>query len=393
MKAAFVLGLVFQQAVSIKAAPGDLDITFGIGGKVMTQTGYDDKANAAAIQADGKIVVAGERNIDGDINALLARYNTDGSLDQSFGIGGFVIDAANGFRDSHLNAVAIQADGKIVAAGYFFVLGGCFSRDQSWVVRYNADGSRDTTFGGGDGEVENPYLYYIPGCPFSSYHYALAIQNDGKILVAGSSIASGSQSDFAAARLNTDGTLDTSFNIDGLATYSIGSGNEKAYSAALHPTSGKIILAGYTSTSSNNDFALILLSSGGLYDWNFGGTGKVTTNTGGIDVAESVAFQSNGKIIAAGRQSNGTNGTDFSVVRYHANGSLDTSFGTSGRSLHHSARFTIALSVSACNQTAKSSPPDGARTTTRSTRVTISLFPVTTRTARSTLHSAATANR
>lgn len=74
MKAAFVLGLVFQQAVSIKAAPGDLDITFGIGGKVMTQTGYYDRAKAAAIQADGKIVVAGYASNGNDDDIALARY-------------------------------------------------------------------------------------------------------------------------------------------------------------------------------------------------------------------------------------------------------------------------------------------------------------------------------
>src|SRR5688500_11063131 len=89
------VGLLTILPVSVKAAPGDLDITFGSGGKVITQTGYDDKANAAAIQSDGKIIVAGVR-VDNYEKTLVARYNTDGSLDQSFGIGGFVMETAHG---------------------------------------------------------------------------------------------------------------------------------------------------------------------------------------------------------------------------------------------------------------------------------------------------------
>ncbi len=342
---AFAAGLLFQFGIVVRAAPGDLDLTFGIGGKITTSTGYAEKGNAVAIQADGKIVVAGAR--DTSIGkSLLVRYNPDGSLDQSFGIGGIVISSGAG-GGSDYKAVAIQTDGKIVTAGFYYENGGC-SRYQSSVARYNADGSLDTTFGNGDGMTAYPYLY-VNGCPVDSYNYGLAIQNNGKIVVAGASKNGSSNLDFAAARFNTDGTPDTSFNLDGLATFPIGSGNEAAYSIAVNPTSGKIVLAGYISnTPTSNDFALIMLNSAGLYDWNFGGTGKVTTNTGGQDFAQSVVFQSDGKIIAAGRQSNGSNGTDFSLARYNTNGTLDTSFGTGGKvvtafSASYDAAFGIAL--------------------------------------------------
>ncbi len=142
---------------------------------------------------------------------LVVRYNADGSLDTSFGVGGFVYESAHSSHETIFNAVAIQSDGKIVAAGYFVESGGC-ARDQSWVVRYNADGTRDTTFGGGDGEVEYPYLY-PNGCPADSYHYGLALLNSGKIVVAGASKNASANLDFAAARLNANGTLDTSFNL------------------------------------------------------------------------------------------------------------------------------------------------------------------------------------
>ncbi len=197
-------------SVRVQAAPGDLDLTFGIGGKVITSTGYNEKGNAVAIQADGKIVVAGVR--ENTINkSLLVRYNPDGSLDQSFGIGGIVTNPGY-YSPTRYTAVAIQADGKIVAAGFYYENGGC-SRYQSSVARYNADGSRDTTFGNGDGSTAYPYLY-VNGCPVDSYNYALVIQTNGKIVVAGASKNASSNLDFAAARFNADGTPDTSFNLD-----------------------------------------------------------------------------------------------------------------------------------------------------------------------------------
>lgn len=333
-------------SLQIEAASGDLDTSFGIGGKVTTQTGYGDKIHAIDLQSDGKLVVAGSREFIGSWEklGLVARYNPDGSLDGSFGIGGFATIAGHGGHATYFKAVAIQGDGKIVAAGHFSESGGCTGA-RLFVVRYNSDGTLDTTFGT-NGVVE--FLYYCFQ-DSNGYNNSIAIQNDGKIIVAGSSITQSNNFDFAAARLNTNGSLDTSFSLDGLATFSIGSGNEEAYSIAINPVSGKIVLAGYSySSSTNNDFALIMLNSSGLFDWSFNGNGKVTTNTGGNDAAYSVAFQTNGKIIAGGRQSNGSNGTDFSLARYNANGTLDTGFGTGGKvatafSAYYDSAFGIAL--------------------------------------------------
>lgn len=323
------LGLFTILSVGVNAAPGDLDITFGTGGRVITQTGNSDKVNALAIQADGKIVVAGKRELP-LYGSFLARYYSDGSLDQSFGVGGFVDDAAHGGHLTYLNAVAIQTDGKIVAAGYFYESGGCM-RDQSWIVRYNADGSRDTTFGG-DGAIEYGYLW-VNSCPLNSYHHGLAIQNNGKIVAAGSAKNASSNFDFAAMRLNADGTLDASFNLDGTATFPIGTGNDIAYAAAIHSNTGKIVLAGYSyKSSTSNDFAMVMLNSQGLYDLSFGNGGKITTDfVGNDDRANAVAFQTDGKIIAAGQQSNASTGVDFALARYNSNGTLDSSFGTGGK--------------------------------------------------------------
>ncbi|MGB7209106.1 MAG: hypothetical protein WBD27_10640 [Pyrinomonadaceae bacterium] len=343
--AAFIAAMVFQFTTGVEAASGDLDPTFGSGGKVVTQTGYDDKIKAIAIQLDGKIVVVGRRDAFYPYQGgLIARYNADGSLDQSFGVGGFVTDAAHGGHTTYFNAVAIQTDGKIVAAGYFFESGGCM-RDQSWVVRYNADGSRDTTFGG-DGEVEYPYLY-VNGCPVDSYHFGVAVQNNGRIVVAGASENSAGNLDFAAARLNANGTLDTSFNLDGLATISIGTSTDVANAVRIQPVTGKILLAGYSyNSATGNDFALVMLNSNGLYDLSFGNFGKVTTDTGWDDRINSVAL-SGSNIVAAGTQSNSANGVDFSLARFNStNGILDTTFDGDGKvKTAFGAYYDIAFGV------------------------------------------------
>jgi len=341
----FVIGLIIHQAAAAFAAPGDLDSTFGIGGKVMTETGYAEMVHAVALQPDGKIVVAGEININGS-KGLVTRYNADGSLDQSFGFGGLIADAAHGGHSTTFTAVLVQPDGKIVAAGFFTESVGCM-RSQAWIARYNPNGSNDTTFGGGDGKVEFPYVY-VNGCPVDSFHYSLALQNDGKILAAGTSKNSSLNFDFAVTRLNTDGSLDTSFNQDGLAMMPIGSSFERAQAVAVR-SDGKIVLAGYSQSdrTQNTDFAVVMLTSQGLYDWNFGGTGKVTTDTGGEDYAFAVAFQDDGKILAAGLRS-GSGDEDFSLARYNENGSLDGRFGFGGKVVTdfgspHDIAFDIAL--------------------------------------------------
>src|SRR5438034_447799 len=148
-----------------RANPGDLDPTFGIGGKVTTGIGTGDYGYAAAIQADGKLVVAGETNNGSNYDIALVRYNANGTADETFGTGGKVTTAsgtsgacdvtcggggrvttAAGTRDEAAYAVAIQDDGKLVAAGETEV----GSNDYDFaLVRYNANGALDPTFGTG----------------------------------------------------------------------------------------------------------------------------------------------------------------------------------------------------------------------------------------------------
>ncbi|MCI0529632.1 MAG: hypothetical protein L0Y56_19490, partial [Nitrospira sp.] len=196
----------------LQAAPGDLDPTFGTGGKAITDFGGSDQASAIALQANGKIVVAGSSEIDGFLDFALARYNTDGSLDTSFGTAGKVTTDFGGSNGGAF-AVALQQDGRIVAAGRTFIFFGLTS--DFALARYNTDGSLDTSFGTA-GKVTTDFGGNNDGV------FAVALQADGKIVAVGSSQIGIMNSDFALARYNPDGSLDSSFGSGGMVTTDFG---------------------------------------------------------------------------------------------------------------------------------------------------------------------------
>ena len=172
------------------------------------------------------------------------RYNTNGSLDTNFGTGGIVTTSIGSVND-YASALGIQSDGKIVVAGYSY---NSSSKFHFALVRYNTNGSLDTTFGTGG---------IVTTAVGSSYDYAhaLGIQSDGKIVVAGSS-SNGSKYNFALVRYNANGTLDTGFGTGGVVTTSIGSNWDSAYGLGIQ-SDGKILAAGYSGNGSNYDFALV----------------------------------------------------------------------------------------------------------------------------------------
>jgi uncharacterized delta-60 repeat protein len=297
-------------AVSAQAAPGDLDLGFGSNGKVLTDFGSSsiDQALAVALQPDGKIVAAGGSGSD----FALARYNADGSLDSSFGSGGKVLTDFGSSSIDGARAVALQPDGRIVAAGTSRA-GGSFDFA---LARYNADGSLDPGFGSG-GKV-------LTDIGSSSFDQALAIalQPDGKIVAAGNG-------GFALARYNADGSLDSSFGSGGKVLTDAGISNLAAI--ALQPD-GKIVAAGESLAAGPLDFALARYNADGSLDSSFGSGGKVLTNLGSLDGARAVVVQVNGKIVAAGYSFAGGS-RDFALVRYNADGSLDPGFGSGGKVL------------------------------------------------------------
>jgi uncharacterized delta-60 repeat protein len=311
------VALVIAIANPAAAPPGDLDPTFDGDGKVTTDfAGIFAVAGAVAIQGDGKIVAAGTTaDVSGISDFALARYNTDGSLDTAFDGDGKVTTDFAGLSDE-ANAISIQGDGKIVAAGVARI--GLNGPQDFALARYNTDGSLDTTFGG-DGKVTTDFA------GANDQAHAVAIQGDGKIVAAGLA-----GSDFALARYNTDGSLDTTFGGDGKVTTDFAGPTDQAHAVAIQGD-GKIVAAGFA--GSDFDFALARYNTDGSLDTTFGGDGKVTTDfagSGSRDEAHAVAIQGDGKIVAAGLAV--VSGIfDFALARYRADGSLDTIFSGDGK--------------------------------------------------------------
>ncbi len=242
--------------------------------------------NSVAAQRDGKIVVAGYAEVGRGDQFALVRYNSDGSLDTSLNGSGKVTTAV-GTGTCKSEGVASQDDGKNVVAGYSFNAAGQCSFT---VLRYDADGSLDTSFGDA-GKVTTS----VGGKNDSAQ--SVTMQSDGKIVVAGNSFIDSNNSDFAVVRYNANGTLDPSFNKNGKATADFGA-HDHGHSVAVHGD-GRIVVAGYTTTETKEECALACFKANGSLDTSFNGTGKVTTNFGGDGNAEgqSVAVQIDGKII------------------------------------------------------------------------------------------------
>jgi uncharacterized delta-60 repeat protein len=332
---AAVIGAFLVAGSTMIPTDGDLDPAFGAGGVVMTDfNNSTDIAYAVALQADGKLVAAGTTYTDNDFSDedfAIARYNPDGSLDASFGNNGRV---TTDFPDlaAVISAVVVQSDGKIVVAGGaypLFTFAGDFK-----VARYNPDGSLDTSFGTG-GIVTTIF----PGD--GSYAFALALQSDGKIIAAGTDFVDFnpgdmSDTDFALARYNPDGSLDATFGNGGTMTTDFLGAEDDVYSVLIQPD-GKIVAAGSANGPFDYyNFAVARYLPNGTLDTTFGTGGKVRTDFGNndLDIAYAAALQPDGKIAAAGTTVFDLGVSQhFALARYNSNGTVDTTFDTDGRVL------------------------------------------------------------
>jgi len=315
----FWIALPFLTQVSenqlISPHPGDLDTTFGNNGQVMTFVrDLSHMANHLLLLQNGKFLVAGEilppRGSQDKQVMLLARYHADGRLDNIFGEGGIVTVAGVG-----VNAVALQTDGKIVIAG---VVPTPFGGTPS-IARVNSDGNLDPTFGD-NGKV----VLYVNNQ--KTVTEDVVVQQDGMIVVLGNTV--GEIKDLVLFRHHSDGSMDASFGEGGRVVTDFNNGKEEFYSIALQPD-GKIVVAGGTTNQNNSigDFALARYHPNGALDPSFGSGGKVTTDfNNGFDRAKTIAIQANGKIIAAG-----SSGDHFALTQYNTDGSLDRSFGIEGK--------------------------------------------------------------
>jgi uncharacterized delta-60 repeat protein len=298
---------------------GKPDPDFGGGdGRVVTNLGGTDYGFDVALQSDGKIVVAGERDFNDHSQFAVVRYGIHGLLDRSFSKDGKNFTEF-GKKYQGANAVVIGASGNIILGGY--TSNGSSSR---WALaRYRPNGSLDPRFGK-DGKVSTDVS------PTVEQIEDLALVPGGKI-VAGGYAETSLKPRYAIGQYLTSGNLDRSFGHKGVNTVDMTTGGDTAYGLARQPD-GKLILVGYVDRGGAGDWGIVRFGPKGLIDKAFGNKGKVVTAFGpGYDYAYGVAVQSNGKILVVGQATRDT--TEFGVVRYKPSGGLDLTFGGNRKTL------------------------------------------------------------
>ena len=294
--------------------PSGLDSTFGDHGRVTTPG--NGEGRAVLIQPDGKVVTVGPREVGQNFHFQFGatRHDANGNLDPSFGTGGIATTSLGGNDDKARDA-ALLPDGGFVAVGQADPAG--LANVDFGVVRYTADGHPDPSFNStgvettdisGRGDVAN----------------AVAVQPDGKIVAAGEAETAPSFFDFALVRYNTDGTLDTSFDGDGIVTTDLGSEFDDATAIAIQPD-GKIVVAGNT----DQNVALARYLPNGKLDPTFNASGTVVSNIGANE-ADGVAITPGGTILIAGTRVGPQGNRDPFVASYGPNGKLNLGFGNSG---------------------------------------------------------------
>jgi uncharacterized delta-60 repeat protein len=317
-----------------------------------------DVITAIAIQADGKIVAAGYSNSpNGDANFTLVRYNTNGVIDTSFGDNtqqpgrvltdfGALPDGSRSF--DQITALAIQSDGKIVAGGVSDSPNGDYNFA---LVRYNTNGVIDTSFGDNTqqpGRVLTDFREIRPNSRSFDQLTALAIQSDGKIVAGGFSNSPNGDDNFALVRYNPNGVIDTSFGdntqqpgrvLTDFRALPDGSRSHDVITAVAIQSDGKIVAGGFSNSPNGEfNFTLARYNTNGVIDTSFGDNTQqpgrvltdfreITPNGRSEDRINAITIQSDGKIVAGGVTSSPSGDYNFALVRYNANGVIDTGFG------------------------------------------------------------------
>jgi uncharacterized delta-60 repeat protein len=324
---------------------GALDTTYGGTGMVTTPIQLDSTSLAVAVQPDLKVVVAGYSDSGPTYlsHFTIARYNPNGTLDTSFGSGGVAVIPLSTVQGDEAFAVAIQPDGKIVAAGYSTVAGkkkATYSDDWA-IVRLNTNGTLDSTFGGGTGYVLTNFAA-ASGNPSYDVASAIALQSNGQIVVAGQGTDG-----IAVVRYNANGTLDTTFGTSGVVNTGMTwiTDDGQAGQIVAIDGSGRIDVAG-TIMGTTDTWGIARLLANGSLDPTFGTEGFVNFLPPGSSaaVARSIALQSTGKIVVYGQANYAaSHSLEPTLVRLNTDGSLDTTFGAGG--VYMESRMFVAMSL------------------------------------------------
>lgn len=303
---------------SIGAFSQTLDPSFGVNGvahRTISNSELNNVLNDGLLQPDGKIIYSGQSTNPGvNTTNFLARYNTDGSPDLSFNGSGFK-------KNINPNRIiALQNDGKIVTGGDYYI------------TRYLPNGNLDTSFNStGRLLILSTDGIYTFLCKY------ISIQNDGKILVSGTFRTGSNRLLFGVVRINSNGTLDTTFGTNGVVRTAVTYYDSNAYSHKVQPN-GKIVVFGEAYSGADYDFALIRLNTDGTLDSTFGNNGKaITPFDSGNDYGRSGELLPDGKLLLFGSASG-----KFALARYTSSGALDTSFGVNGKLvLNHDLQFDV----------------------------------------------------
>ncbi|MGN6276083.1 MAG: delta-60 repeat domain-containing protein [Solirubrobacterales bacterium] len=320
------LAVLLPASGASATVPGELDPSFGVGGKVQAPFGPESFAGGVAVQGDGKILVAGSPEESEAFS--IARLLPDGALDPSWGAGGVATTPLGKF--AYAEDVAVQPDGKVVAVGE---APGKENEDFA-IVRYLANGTPDPSFGGGDGIV------ILPVGALGDQAHAVAIGPGGRIAVVGVAERPSFRDAVGVAMLESNGTPEAAFGAGGTTVIQTESGEDDRGEGVAFQPDGKIVIADSTGAGGGDGFTLIRLGLDGKPDSSFGGDGVVETpipGEGGIEEGRisDVVIQPDGKIVGGGYGFDYT-GTPpnfigkFEIVRYLPNGELDPSFGSGG---------------------------------------------------------------
>jgi len=309
------VGAAQQICVARYTATGTLDPVFNSTGKVITSigSGQSTEATGVAVQADGRLLVSGFCTTSNVRAFCVIRYNADGSLDQNFNPSAAPADRGKvlllPYTDNNAYGLVLQTDQRIV------LVGSCL--DGYWkfcATRLTTDGALDLTFNG-TGATTTGFVSGDQSTPA-----AVAIQPDGKLVLAGSCYGLG-YVDFCVLRYNIDGTIDTTFATNGITVVPVGAGSDQATSVALRPD-GRIVVGGACAGNVNLDFCAIQLTTTGALDRNFNRTGKLLISVGSrFDEVRGIAIQPDGKLVLGGRCDDVT--TQFCAVRLSEPCSLD----------------------------------------------------------------------
>lgn len=315
--------------VGVSGQSGQLDLSFGTGGKVVSSNiNGNCQINGVALQNDGKIVVAGQAINGSTIDFITARYLTGGTLDNSFNGNGYIktnFSTPPNYYANTAYSVAIQSDGKIVVAGDNY---NGTNYDMA-VVRYNSDGTIDSSF--------NNVGFAFADNGGNETARSMLLQSDGKIVLAGST--SSPDIRFYVARFNTDGTPDLSFGINGTVATDLGPSSEDQILAMSIQQDGKLVACGTSISPSNSkQLGIARYNTDGSPDISFSGDGMLVENYTGKDVFNGIAITAGSQIIVGGSVSDFSN---FCVAQFNNDGTADTGFGVNGKTITSLTSFDV----------------------------------------------------